>query len=89
MNKLPDNFECAVNPGQADVPGVEYAEDGRPKRCSCGCPFFHTETKDTINHIVCEQEWFCLNCGRPVAYWAYGAFDPAYYKESTKITLTS
>lgn len=48
----------------------------------CGCTETDSITKDTINHIACEVEIVCHECGNQVNYWAYGAYmEPCTLKE--------
>lgn len=35
-----------------------------------------SEVKDTINGIICEEEFYDRN-GEIIGYWAYGYFDPS------------
>jgi hypothetical protein len=62
-----------------------YYEDGSPKMCRhCGHTEFKDITRDFIDFGVpgggppTEIEYKCAACDQPVAYWAYGSFDPAY-----------
>jgi len=64
-----------------------YFEDGSPKTYpSCGHEFFNDIVRDFIDFGVpgggpaTEIEYVCRSCNSSVAYWAYGSFDPAYYK---------
>lgn len=64
-----------------------YFEDGHPKTCrSCGGAVFNDIVRDFIDvgvpggSLATEIEYVCESCGSTVAYWAYGSFDPAYYK---------
>ena len=39
----------------------------------CGCKEIESIAKDYIEHMVCEEQEVCTNCGKEVRYWAYGS----------------
>ena len=62
-----------------------YDLDGYPLRCpNCRSTGTRREVRDFLDVGVpgggppTEIEYFCAECKTSVAYWAYGAFDPAY-----------
>lgn len=64
-----------------------YWPDGDPKKCRvCGCTDFKETVKDFIDFGVpgggpaTEVQYDCASCGEAAAYWAYGSFDPSFYK---------
>lgn len=55
-----------------------------PNTClSCGHDKISSRVTNTINHITCEEEYVCDNCGKVQGYWAYGSFnDPLFYMDT-------
>jgi len=54
----------------------------------CGCEQFKQHVVDRVEHIECEIEYLCEDCGKVVNYWFYGSFQnemtPTYLKEKQK-----
>lgn len=40
----------------------------------CGCTDYNERTVDQIEHIACEIEETCANCGTLLRLWAYGHY---------------
>nr|DAU44476.1 MAG TPA: transposase-like protein [Caudoviricetes sp.] len=61
-----------------------YWPDGAPKRCPhCISPDLHEDVRDSLDvgvgiGIPMEIETYCGKCGKTVAYWAHGWYDPCY-----------
>ena len=54
-----------------------YDKDGYPKKCPvCDSKNIDSRVRDRMEHIVCEEEYYCKDCRINVAYWAYGVFQP-------------
>lgn len=63
-----------------------YESDGTPNYCGeCGSKAMTLTVKDTIAHVDCEIQYECADCGEPLAYWAYGSFDPGYYLKGSSV----
>lgn len=61
-----------------------YREDGTPIMCHhCGHEKFKDRVIDRIDAYgpISEFEEICVNCGKIVAYWAYGSYDPRFENE--------
>lgn len=57
--------------------GEEYPEYAR--RCQkCGAEAITGRVTAREEQFILEMEFHCATCGEPVAYWAYGHYDPAY-----------
>lgn len=56
-----------------------YSKHGDPIKCQyCGSKRFGCLNTEFIEGIVCEKYYICSDCGKYVAFWAYGSYDPAY-----------
>lgn len=56
-----------------------YSKDGIPIKCQhCGSKRFGIRCAAFIEGTSCEEYTLCMDCGRDVAFWAYGSYDPAY-----------
>lgn len=54
-------------------------ELGEPNVCrACGGTWFYTKVRAYVEYVIAEYEVNCMWCEEPVAYWAYGSFDPKY-----------
>lgn len=59
-----------------------HADDGTPLKCRV-CSSVEFDSTVHVTHDLgtpCEVSFACSACGEPAAYWAYGEFDPSYYK---------
>lgn len=52
-----------------------YENDGFPLRCKkCNTTNINTKIIDSIDRRPTEILYFCNNCEKELAYWAYGSF---------------
>lgn len=64
-----------------------YTEDGAPLKCPfCGCTDHKEVVRDFIDVLdgsgpATEVEYICMYCGKSIAYWAHGHFDPSYMQQ--------
>ena len=59
-----------------------FNEDYSPKKCpNCKSTEFVETVKEQIEGIVCEYYITCKDCGTDLGYWAYGGFDPNFWRE--------
>lgn len=54
-----------------------YNPDGEPIRCTyCGGTNFQGEITEIVAGNIAEEHTRCTDCGKFVAFWAYGSYEP-------------
>lgn len=63
------------------IPSRYYCKDGCPKRCrNCGSTKMTITIRARVANVPSEIEYDCAYCHHPLAYEAYGHFDP-YWRQ--------
>lgn len=74
-------FDSLENKDVTQKEDKYYKDDGEPIKCTkCESKELSMKILDYIANVPCEQECRCPECGEIVGYWAYGSWDPVYWK---------